>query len=133
MSEVDYSFLDDYFEEILSDPNFRKLHPDHELLDEEYDHIWEEEIANAVEQGFGISTFEYVKKFLKDCIESDDYEAVAKISEQLVKGAEYAEEYNPSDIGYWEFIANGCELEPITRKGIYRRFLDYWEEREGEE
>lgn len=132
MSEVDYSFLDDYFEEIVNDPNFQRIHDNWELNQEEIEYIYDELIANAVEQGFGISTFEYVKKFLKDCIESDDYEAVAKISEQLVKGAEYAEEYNPSDIGYWEFIANGCELEPITKKDINRHFFEYLEEQEGE-
>lgn len=133
MSEVDYSFLDDYFEEILSDPNFSKLHTDNELLAEEYEHIWNEEIANTVEQGFGISTFDYIKKVIQESLNDNDFETISKISKQLVKETERAGENNPADIRYWEFYENGCDLGAITCQGIYHRFLEYREEREGKE
>lgn len=70
------------------------------------------------------SQHSYIEFELEEGVNTEDY---------LNKLNDFSLNTNPSDIGYWEFYTNGCELEPITRKGIYRRFLEYWEEIEGEE
>ena len=123
---VDYTFLDDYFDELIENQSlFKATHPDNELMEDDFEHIWGEEIANAVEQGFGISTFDYIKKVIQESLNGNDFETVSKISKQLVGEAEWAEEDNPANISYWEFYENGCELNAITRRDISRYFLEY--------
>ncbi len=126
--EVDYSFLDEYFEEVVNKPDFKATHPDYELTDRDFDYIFGDLIVETIEQGFGISTYAYIMKTVQEYLASgtmDDIKAVAKITEQLVNETESAEYEEPSEIEYWEFYTNGCELAPITRKKINRYFLEF--------
>ena len=127
--EIDYSFLDDYFEELVNKPDFKATHPDYELTDKDFDYIFGDLLVEMLEQGFGISTYAFIKKKLQEYLNddtSDNLSAIRKITEQLVEETERVDGVEkPSDIEYWEFYENGCELAPITRKRINMYFIEF--------
>ena len=112
-----YDFLDDYFQE-----HFDEF--ENELTEDDFNYIFNDLIENAMCQGDGITTIDYIKKFLLDSLAEDNFEIVSTVSQDLVQKTKDECKDNPTDIYYWVFYLGTYDLEPITRHGINKYFKE---------